>query len=46
MLWNSGAMQNPLITVPRLVALRQRRDITLLDVRFGGREARVAGNST
>ena len=29
-------MQNPLITVSRLVTLRQQRDVTLLDVRFGG----------
>ncbi|WP_338571470.1 sulfurtransferase [Arachnia propionica] len=29
-------MQNPLITVSQLAALRQQQDITLLDVRFGG----------
>lgn len=29
-------MQNPLITVSQLTALRQQHDITLLDVRFGG----------
>ena len=29
-------MQNPLITVSQLVTLRQQRDVTLLDVRFGG----------
>ncbi len=29
-------MQNPLITVSRLATLRQQRDVTLLDVRFGG----------
>ena len=29
-------MQNPLITVSQLATLRQQRDVTLLDVRFGG----------
>ena len=29
-------MQNPLIAVSQLVTLRQQRDVTLLDIRFGG----------
>jgi rhodanese domain protein len=29
-------MQNPLITVSQLATLRQQRDVTLLDIRFGG----------